>query len=114
MKGYHMPPPVKQSFTELPGLPGREDPELQALMTTVGRLPREGVEEIARSLLRCALGHERTGDDRYFATLAEDALVTMRLRSDPECEKALNGAPREPAGPEASIDVKEMLAQRGL
>lgn len=106
--------PVKQSFTTLPGLPGRDDPELVHLMATAGRLPREGLEEIARSLLRCALGRERTGDDAFLTSLAQDALVTMRLRGDPECEKALSEAPSHPAGPAASVDVREMLAQRGL
>jgi hypothetical protein len=114
MKGTHMSLPVKQAFTELPGLPGRGDPELARLMATAGRLPREGLEEITRSLLRCALGHERTGDDSYLACLAEDALVTMRLRGDPECEKALSEPPGHPAGPAESVDVREMLAQRGL
>jgi len=38
----------------------------------------------------------------------------VRLRSDPECEKALNEYPARPAGPEHSMDVREMLAQRGL
>jgi hypothetical protein len=109
-----MSPPVKQAFTNLSGLPGRDDPEVAVLMAVIGRLPREGVEEIARSLLRCALGHERKGDAAYLTCLATDALVTMRLRSDPDCEKALSEIPGAPAGPGASVDVREMLAQRGL
>ncbi len=109
-----MPRPVKQSFASLPGLPARDDPGVEALMAVVGRMPRENLEEIARSLFRCAAGYERTRDPTYLTTLAIDSLVTMRLQSDPDCEKALNDAPAHPVGPAASVDVKEMLAQRGL
>ena len=84
---------AKQPFSSLPGLPSRDDPELIALIATAGRLPRENLVEFARSLFRCALGHERTGDASYLTSLAEDALVTMRLRGDPDCEQALNDAP---------------------
>lgn len=109
-----MSQPVKKAFSFLPGLPGRDDPEVEALMAVVSRLPREHVEEIARNLLRGAVGHKRTGDTGYLTCLAEDTLVTLRLRSDPECEKALNEYPARPAGPQHSADVTEMLAERGL
>ena len=89
-------------------------PEIEALMAVVGRMPQENLEEIARSLLRCAAGYERTGDAGYLTNLAIDSLVTLRLQSDPDCEKALSEAPAHPAGPTASVDVREMIAQRGL
>ena len=54
-----MAAPVKRAFDLMPGLPLRDDDELEKLMEVVSRLPREGVEEIARSLLRAALGHKR-------------------------------------------------------
>ena len=42
--------PVKQAFDLLPGLPSRDDAEVGELMDVVSRLPRENLEEIARSL----------------------------------------------------------------
>lgn len=106
--------PVKQAFSLMPGLPARDDGELRELMDVVTRLPRENADEIARDLLRAALGYKRTGDHSYLTCLAEDALVTIRLRRDPELDRALAEAPRKPAGPEGSVDVEEMLRERGL
>jgi hypothetical protein len=83
-------------------------------MEVVTRLPRENVEEITRDLLRAALGHKRTGDHGYLTCLAEDALVTIRLRRDPELDRALAQAPKEPVGPRSSVDVEEMLREHGL
>jgi hypothetical protein len=105
---------VKQAFDLLPGLPGRDDAEVAELMEVIGRLPRENVEEVVRDLLRAAAGYQRSGDSSYLTGLAEDALVTIRLRSDPEVDRALRDAPRKPAGPGGSVDVEEMLAERGL
>ncbi len=90
---------VKQSFRILPGLPAQDDPEVKELMAVVGRMPRENLEEIAHSLLRCAAGYERTGDAGYLTNLATDSLVTLRLQSDPDCEKALSEAPDHPQAP---------------
>lgn len=105
---------VKQAFDLMPGLPARDDPELVELMEVIARLPRENVDEIARDLLRAALGTRRTGDTAYLGCLAEDALVTVRLRRDPELDRALREAPRKPAGPRGSVDVDAMLRERGL
>ena len=105
---------VKQAFDLLPGLPGRDDAEVAELMEVVSRLPRENVEEVVRDLLRAAAGYQRSGDSSYLTGLAEDALVTLRLRSDPEVDRALRDAPRKPAGPGGSVDVEAMLAERGL
>lgn len=109
-----MAPPVKQAFDLMPGLPAQDDAELAELMEVISRLPRENVDEIARDMLRAALAHERTGDPGHLACLAEDALVTIRLRRDPELDRALREAPRKPAGPDGSVDVEEMLRERGL
>jgi len=38
------------------------DKEVAALMEAIERLSRDGANEVARCLLRAALGHERTGD----------------------------------------------------
>ncbi|HLI39620.1 MAG TPA: hypothetical protein VKV80_20105 [Streptosporangiaceae bacterium] len=106
--------PVKQGFTRVPGLPARDDPELAGLMDVVAGLPGEGAGEIARSLLRAALAWKRTGDPGYLTCLAEDALVTIRLRRDPELGRAIREAPKKPAGPGGSVDVGEWLRERGL
>jgi hypothetical protein len=105
---------VKQAFTSLPGLPGRADPEVSALMAEVGQLSRAGVDEIARSLLRCALAWKRTGDLEFLTCLADDAILTMRLRGYAGCRDALNAAPAGPAGPAKSVDVRHMLTRMGL
>jgi hypothetical protein len=106
--------PVKQAFDLMSGLPSRDDPELGELMEVVTRLPKENADEVTRSLLRAALGYQRTGDPRYLTCLAEDTLVTFRLRRDPEVDRALRQAPNKPAGPAGSVDVEEMLRERGL
>jgi hypothetical protein len=109
-----MEAPVKQAFGLMPGLPPRDDTELATLMGVVSRLPRENADEIARSLLRAALGYQRTGDPGYLVCLAEDSLVSIGLRRDPGLDRALREAPARPAGPGGSVDVGEMLRQRGL
>lgn len=109
-----MEAPVKQAFDLMPGLPPRDDDELRTLMEVVSRLPREGVEEIARCLLRAALGHKRSGAPEYLVNLAEDSLVTIGLRRDPGLDRALREAPSTPAAPGGSVDVEEMLRARGL
>ena len=112
-----MKAPVKQAFDLIPGLPARDDAELEDLMKVVSRLPRENLEEIARSLLRAALGHKRTGDPGCpgcLTNLAEDFLFAIALRRNPEHDRALKEAPTMPAGHEGSVDVEEMLQARGL
>jgi hypothetical protein len=53
-------------------------------------------------LLLAALARKRTADPAYLTCLAEDALVTIGLRTDPEHDKALAQAAKEPAGPAAA------------
>jgi hypothetical protein len=77
-----MPQRRKLPFDALPGLPSRDDQEVRALMKAFDRLPADVAIEVARCLLRAALGRERTGDVWYLTRLAEDALFTMRLNSD--------------------------------
>jgi hypothetical protein len=69
----------KLPFDALPGLPPADDPEVTALMQAVHGLPPEGVTEVARCLIRAALGYERLGDALVLTCLAEDTLFTMRL-----------------------------------
>jgi hypothetical protein len=106
--------PVRTGFTEIEGLPPRNDPEVASLMESVSRMDRENVEEITRSLLRCALGWRRTGNPAYLTSLADDALDAMADRRNPETEEALRVAPRKPAGPEGSVNVDEWLREQGL
>jgi hypothetical protein len=105
---------VKQAFDLLPGLPSRDDAQVEELMDVVSRLPRENLEEIARSLLRAALATKRTRSPEYLECLAEDTLVTFRLRRDAEADRAIREAPVKPAGPGGSVDVEEMLRERSL
>jgi|ERR1017187_4043075 hypothetical protein len=77
-----MPRQPKLPFDALPGLPSHDDKEVTSLMAAVERMPRDGANEVARCLVRAALGCERTGDTWYLTCLAEDTLFTMRLRSD--------------------------------
>ena len=67
-------------FDAIPGLPAQRDAEVEALMETVVLLPRHGVDELVRSVLRAALGWERMREVEYPIRLAEDMLVTVRLR----------------------------------
>jgi hypothetical protein len=105
---------VKQAFDLLPGLPSRDDAEVGELMDVISRLPRENLEEIARSLLRAALATKRAGNPGYLECLAEDTLVTFRLRRDAEVDRAIREAPVKPAGPEGSVEVEKMLRERSL
>jgi|ERR1700733_1239939 len=105
---------VKQAFDLLPGLPSRDDAEVGELMDVISRLPRENLEEIARSLLRAALANKRAANPGYLQCLAEDTLVTFRLRRDAEVDRAIREAPVKPAGPEGSVEVEKMLRERSL
>lgn len=106
--------PGQPPLTHMDGLPNRDDAELAGLMEAVGRLPRPAVEAVVRKLYRAALAYERTDNVDYLSCLADDALVTMRLRDDPEYEKALTDAPSAPGGFDDAVDVEGLLARRGL
>ena len=101
----------KLPFDALPSLPVRDDKEVITLMDAVERLPREGVNEVARCLLRAALGHERTGDAEYLICLAEGTLFTMRLRSHPLSKEIFNDEPDMHAKPRAAGGLEESVSQ---
>lgn len=104
-----------QRFTVLDGLPAQGDPELTTLMEAVRRLPRDRADTVIESLLRCALGYERTGNQEFLTRLAGNALVTVRARRNPENQKALDAAPRADPGAAASAsDLDEVFARLGL
>jgi hypothetical protein len=91
-EGNSMPRRPKLPFDALPGLPSHDDKEVAALMEAVELLPREGANQVARCLLRAALGYERAKDTGYLTCLAEDTLFTMRLRSHPQSKSAFDEA----------------------
>jgi hypothetical protein len=103
-----MPRPPKMPFGMLPGLPSRNDQEVMALMEAIDRVAREGAMELARCLLRAALGHERTGDASYLTGLAEDTLLTLRLRSHKQSKDAFDGYPSARADSDITSDVPEL------
>jgi hypothetical protein len=85
--------PGDRRFTSLDGVPSHDDPELMTLMEAVRRLPRDRADTAIESLLRCALGYERTQNPEFLTRLASNALVTLRARRDPENQKALDAVP---------------------
>jgi hypothetical protein len=105
---------MKLPFAGMPGLPRRDDPELEGLMAVVMRLPRAAADEAIRNLYRAAIGYERTGDSEILECFAQDALVTMRLRRDPDSDKELSAAPDKPASTADTLDVEELLRERGM
>jgi hypothetical protein len=112
MTTSHLPPKI--AFTAIPGLPGKDDPELLTLMATVEALPRAGADSNVRCLLRAALAFERTADPEFLTVLAEDALASLRLRGDPRFAGQFDDKPGRPAAPEDLLDVEDVLKQAGL
>ncbi|HEY6492087.1 MAG TPA: hypothetical protein VIZ43_02360 [Trebonia sp.] len=76
--------PAEQRFTALDSIPSQDDPELTTLMEAVRRLPRDRGDTVIESMLRCALGYERTGNPEFLTRLAGGTLVTFRTGTDPE------------------------------
>lgn len=109
-----MTSPAKLPWDLMPGIPAHDDPEVESLLAVFAALPREHLDNLARDLLRCALAWKRTGRADHLACLAEDTLVSVGLRRDPEVDRALREAPKHPVGPSGSVDVEEMLRERGL
>jgi hypothetical protein len=106
--------PAEQRFTALDGIPLQNDLELMALMDAVRRLPRDRADTVIESMLRCALGYERTGSQEFLTSLASNALVTFRVRRDPENQKALD-ADRAASGAAAdAADLDEVFNRLGL
>jgi hypothetical protein len=103
-----------QRFTSLDDIPSQDDPELTALMEAVRRLPRDRADVVIESVLRCALGFERTGSQEFLTRLASNALVTFRVRRDPENQKALDAVPADPGSAAEAADLDEVFARLGL
>jgi hypothetical protein len=105
----------KQAFSQLAGLPARDDSEVSALMEAVAGLSRQGADTVIRNLLRAALAHERTSNAEFLTYYAEDTLFTMRLRSDPQNKDAFDDArPGKPARADELENVETVLARHGL
>jgi hypothetical protein len=105
---------VKIPLTEMDGVPAADDPAVAELTEVFASLPRENLEWAISLLMRAAVGWERTGRTACLEALAESALVTTRLRRDPETDRALREAPAKPAAPDDSVSVEEALRERGL
>lgn len=105
---------VKISFDALEGLPAEDDPAVAELMRVISSLAEENHLYTISLLMRAAVAWERTGNADYLTTLAQDALVTTRLRRDPEVDRALRNAPTKPAAPEDTVNVREFLKEQGL
>ena len=105
---------VKIPFDALEGLPGEDDHAVAELMGIISSLPEESHLYTISLFMRAAVGWERTGSAQFLTTLAQDALVTTRLRRDPEVDRALRNAPTKPAAPEDTVDVREFLKEQGL
>jgi hypothetical protein len=103
-----------QRFTTLDGIPPQDDPELATLMEAVRRLPRDRADTVIESMLRCALGYERTGSQEFLTKLASNALVTFRVRRDPEDQKTLDAARPAPGHAAEAADLDEVFARLGL
>jgi hypothetical protein len=97
----------KLPFDAMPGLPPRDDAEVTALMETLARLPHRSTEELARCLLRAALGQERTSGVAYLTRLAEDTLSTVRLRRYLTPENAAEEAESHLIGRTQSVEHLE-------
>jgi hypothetical protein len=104
----------EQRFTALDGLPPQDDPELARLMEAVRRMPRDRADTVIESLLMCALGYERTGSQEFLTGLASSALVTFRVRRDPEDQKTLDAVRPDPGPAAEAADLDEVFARLGL
>lgn len=105
--------PHDQRFALLDAVPARDDPELASLMEAVRRLPRDRADTVIESVLRCALGYQRTGNLEVLARLASSAIVTFLVRGNPDDQKALDAVTAVP-GPAAAADLAEVFARLGL
>lgn len=105
---------TEHRFAALDDIPPHDDPELAVLMEAVRRLPRDRADTVIESMLRCALGYERTGREEFLTCLAGNALVTFRVRRDPEDQKVLDAARPAPGPAADAADLDEVFARLGL
>jgi hypothetical protein len=106
-------PGLNRQFSTLDGYPGRDDPEVTALIAPARRMPRDRVETCVETLLRCALGYQRTGNPEFMTRLASSAVTSFRARLDPAGD-ALYEAQLSPADPATTLDVGDVLRARGM
>ncbi len=105
---------ASQLLTKTEGFPPEDDSEIAPLIEAVRRMPQWRQENVIITVLRAALGYERTGNEEMLRKLASGALVTFRSRRDAEDQKALD-APPKPAGPiEEASDLEDVFARLGL
>ena len=105
---------ASQLLTRIEGFPAEDDTELAPLIEAVRRMPQWRQENLIITLLRAALGYERTGNEEMLRKLASGALVTFRSRRDAEDQKALDAEPPAPGPAEDAADLEEVFARLGL
>jgi hypothetical protein len=102
---------TSQRLTLMDGVPPRDDKELAVLMEAAGRLPAGHAQETIRTLLRASLGYERTGNAGILTGLADSALVSFRVRRNPDDQKVLDAEPPDLDPADVGIGMDEMLAR---
>ncbi len=105
---------TSQLLTRIEGFPAEDDTELAPLIDAVRRMPQWRQENIIITLLRAALGYERTGNEEMLRKLASGALVTFRSRRDAEEQKVLDAEPPAPGPAEDAADLEEVFTRLGL
>jgi hypothetical protein len=105
---------ASQLLTRMEGFPAEDDTELAPLVEAVRRMPSWRQENVIITVLRAALGYERTGNEEMLRKLASGALVSFRSRRDAEDQKALDAEPPAPGPAEDAADLDEVFARLGL
>jgi len=105
---------ANQLLTKIDGFPSEDDPELAPLIQAVRRMPQWRQENVIVTVLRAALGYERTGNEEILAALAASALVSFRSRRDAEDQKALDAEPPAPGPADDAADLDEVFERLGL
>lgn len=95
-------------------VPSPDDPELAPLVEAARRLPRDRADTVIESVLRCALGYQRTGNPEFLTRLASGVLVTFRTRRDPDNQAALDAVTADPSPAAHAADLGEVFARLGI
>lgn len=80
-----------------------DDPEVTTAVDVVANLPWPERQRVLAALASAVCGYHRTHDVAVLADFARDFSATVRLRKDPDYEKALTEAPATGGGPGRSI-----------
>lgn len=80
-----------------------DDPEVTAAADVVANLPAPERQRVLTALTSAVCGYQRTHDPACLTDFARDFSATVRLRKDPDYEKALTEAPTTGRGRGRSI-----------